>query len=162
MNQQDHSRASASAAGGQGSAPTPPEAVENVSSLSEALDRKYDSVSHMLATRIKSAERLRFDVLRLHNTQRSSEVFHPVNEWSPTDWACAMAGEAGETCNLVKKLRRGEPVAPHEIGKELADVVIYADLLAARLGLDLGRCVVEKFNEVSRRTGSKILIHPNP
>ena len=34
---------------------------------------------------------------------------------------------------------------------ELADVVIYADLLAERLGIDLGAAVRTKFNEVSDR-----------
>lgn len=32
---------------------------------------------------------------------------------------------------------------------ELADVIIYADLIAARLGIDLGDAVRRKFNEVS-------------
>ncbi len=29
-----------------------------------------------------------------------------VADWAPTDWANAMAGEAGEACNAIKKLRR--------------------------------------------------------
>jgi NTP pyrophosphatase (non-canonical NTP hydrolase) len=62
-----------------------------------------------------------------------------------------MAGECGEVCNLIKKLRRGESVPLIEIGDELADVVIYCDLLAARLKIDLGDAVVRKFNEVSDR-----------
>lgn len=74
-----------------------------------------------------------------------------------------MAGEAGETCNAVKKLRRLEDgtntdkdpqtkiEAIKAIGSELADTIIYCDLLAARLGLDLSVEVQAKFNEVSRR-----------
>lgn len=98
---------------------------------------------------------LNFAMLRQANVARCVDVFHAVNSWSPTDWACAMAGECGEACNLVKKLRRGEPVPEVDIGKELADVVIYADLLAARLGIDLGEAVRLKFNEVSERRNSK-------
>lgn len=94
---------------------------------------------------------LTFKELGKTNRERCEAVFHPVNNWSPTDWACAMAGECGEACNFIKKLRRGEPISPADIGKELADVVIYADLLAQRLGLDLGDCVRDKFNEVSDR-----------
>ena len=67
-----------------------------------------------------------------------------------------MAGETGEACNLIKKLRRGEAVRPETIGEEIADVVIYADLLAARLGLDLGECVRAKFNLVSVKRGSHV------
>ena len=109
---------------------------------------------------------LTFDWLRIKNVQRCEDVFHPLNDWSASDWACAMAGECGEACNAVKKLKRCEtktntvkdPQTPEEcvkaIGKELADIVIYTDLLAAHLGIDLGQVVIEKFNEVSDRMGS--------
>jgi NTP pyrophosphatase (non-canonical NTP hydrolase) len=77
-----------------------------------------------------------------------------------------MAGEAGEACNAVKKLRRHadgmntaeDPATEAEcvaaIAVELADTVIYADLLAARLGIDLGDAVREKFNTVSVLRGA--------
>lgn len=99
---------------------------------------------------------LNFGILRDANVTRSEQSFHMCDAWSPTDWACAMAGETGEACNLIKKLRRGEDVRPEDIGKELADVVIYADLLAHRLGIDLGTAVRSKFNEVSDRVKSPI------
>ncbi len=41
------------------------------------------------------------------------------------------------------------------LGHELADVVIYLDLLAARLDIDLGAAVIEKFNMTSEKVGSK-------
>jgi NTP pyrophosphatase (non-canonical NTP hydrolase) len=77
-----------------------------------------------------------------------------------------MAGEAGEVCNAVKKLRRladgtntakdpqTEAEAVALIAQELADTIIYADLLAARLGIDLERAIRDKFNDVSRRMSS--------
>lgn len=99
---------------------------------------------------------LSFDELRVANVTRCEASFHPVADWSPTDWACAMAGEVGEACNLVKKLRRGEPIPLADIGDELADVVAYLDLLAARLGIDLGGAVARKFNSVSQRVGSDL------
>lgn len=40
-----------------------------------------------------------------------------------------------------------------QIASEIADVFTYLDLLAASLGVDLGRAAVEKFNEVSERVG---------
>lgn len=77
-----------------------------------------------------------------------------------------MAGECGEACNAVKKLRRLQ-TAPHwhraedgpaehlvsDVADELADLVIYADLLAERLGIDLGAAVVNKFNATSELVG---------
>jgi len=44
------------------------------------------------------------------------------------------------------------------LAKELADIQIYLDLLALQCGIDLGQATMEKFNEVSRRVGSPILI----
>lgn len=114
--------------------------------------------------------------------------WHPATSdpWSLADWSNAMCGEAGETANMVKKLRRIEtgtdtgpwhrdhatlpgtrvPVPRDDqmrilakgIGLELADVVIYADLLAQELtreygGYSLSELVVTKFNAVSHRQG---------
>lgn len=101
---------------------------------------------------------LTFEELSVTNRRRCEDVSHPLDSWSPTDWATAMAGECGEACNLIKKLRRGEEVLPEVIGDELADMVIYADLLAQRLGIDLGEAVRAKFNAVSRRRGSGVFL----
>lgn len=111
---------------------------------------------------------LNFSDLRTANVARCEDAFNAICDWSPTDWACAMAGECGEACNEIKKLRRLDgadsdsdtPQKREEIrvkvGAELADIIIYADLLAKRLDLDLGQCVVDKFNEVSERRGSSV------
>lgn len=113
--------------------------------------------------------KLTFNELSKKNIKRCNSAFHPLDSWTPTDWATALAGETGEACNFIKKLRRFEDgedkpynkglkreVLIKSAGKELADVVFYADLLAQRLGLNLGDLVVDKFNEVSDRVGSKI------
>ena len=101
---------------------------------------------------------------------RTEEVFHKVHDWTPTDWACAMAGECGEACNAVKKIRRLEtntntakdPQTLEEatvaVADELADTIIYANLLAARLGIDLGQAVVRKFNLVSLRMSATVYL----
>lgn len=96
---------------------------------------------------------LKFRDLQERNADRCETVFHGIMEWSPTDWACAMAGECGEACNLIKKLRRGEKVSPQEVGDEIADLVIYADLLCTRLGMSLETCIRRKFNAVSQSRG---------
>lgn len=92
------------------------------------------------------------------NARRCNDAFEPLESWSPTDWGCAMAGEAGETCNLLKKMRRGEDVDINDVKKEIADTVTYLDLLATRLGIDLEQAIIEKFNEVSKKRGSDICL----
>jgi NTP pyrophosphatase (non-canonical NTP hydrolase) len=101
---------------------------------------------------------LSFKDLRKINEQRCNESFFPLDSKDGPWWGNAMAGECGEACNVVKKIDRDgmtdERVAA--LAKELADVVTYADLLAARFGIDLGLAVAAKFNEVSERVGSDL------
>ncbi|MEM9065058.1 MAG: MazG-like family protein [Planctomycetota bacterium] len=103
---------------------------------------------------------LDFDTLRQANVARCEDVFHPLAEWSLSDWGVAMAGEAGEACNVIKKIRRGDHPFQFDVdevlGDELADVVLQLDLLAARAGIDLGEAVRRKFNVVSDRRHSDI------
>lgn len=106
----------------------------------------------------KDMSNLSFEDLREKNVARCVAVYHPLDSWSPTDWGCALAGEVGEACNILKKHKRGD-AGPHfrrDLSDELADVVIYADLLAARCGIELGEAVKFKFNLVSERKGSSI------
>lgn len=110
------------------------------------------------------------DGLTFNDVQRANESrakrWHPggLGDWSALEWAGAMCGEAGEAANVAKKLRRiedgivGQDPADAEklrqqLGHEIADVVIYAFLLAAREGINLGDAVREKFNAVSERHG---------
>ena len=90
-----------------------------------------------------------------------------------SDWSNAMAGEAGETCNVVKKLRRielgigaAEPYTREsllaELAKEIGDTYLYLDLLAQFYGLDLAQCVADTFNRVSVREGFPERIPPPP
>ena len=114
---------------------------------------------------------LKFEDLRAANKTRCNR-WHPnggVVEWSASEWAVATAGELGEACNAIKKLNRIEgeyanvndpgrqletrEAAINAIGDELADTIIYMDLLALRLGIDLSAAVARKFNVVSERYG---------
>lgn len=92
--------------------------------------------------------------------------WHPIKSWSLSDWATATAGELGEACNIIKKLNRhrdsvvgntgkdaDEAYLRECLAKELADTFTYLDLLATAAGIDLGKAVVDKFNEVSRKHG---------
>lgn len=137
--------------------------------MMDDFDRELDNTRIFLdeSSEQKSSD-LTFEALNETNTERCEDVFHTINHWSPTDWACAFAGEAGEVCNAVKKLRRlddgtntaKDPQTAEEaiqaIAMELADTIIYADLLATRLGIDLSKAIIQKFNIVSIRMGSDL------
>jgi len=98
---------------------------------------------------------LTFDRLRRANLRRAFDMSPDgVDVWDNSKWACALAGEVGELCNKIKKGYRGfsgEAPTRAALAGELADIVTYADLLAAKLGIDLGVAVCAKFNEVSQR-----------
>lgn len=81
------------------------------------------------------------------------------SDWGLGDWCTAVTGEVGELANLLKKVRRGDLTleqARAAIATELADVVIYLDILAFRCGVDLGEATVAKFNAVSARVESPV------
>ena len=78
-----------------------------------------------------------------------------------------MAGECGEACNIIEKIERGYrglagglsvDAAKADLADELADVVICADLAAAKLGIDLAAAVRAKFNKTSRKHGFDVLM----
>lgn len=94
--------------------------------------------------------------LRQANIKRSIESFHPIDRWTETDWACAAAGEMGELCNLIKKRHRGETIPLQQVADEIADCIIYLDLLAARLGFHLSGPIRDKFNRTSEKVNSRV------
>lgn len=121
---------------------------------------------------------LTFAKLRAMNLSRGRR-WHPGfpetrDGWTGGDWSNASLGELGELVevlgklmqigNTVKKVRRKEEslsgaVDPdfdtlkQHLANEIADVVIYLDLLAAFYGLDLASAVKDKFNFISEREG---------
>ncbi len=108
---------------------------------------------------------LTFSQVAEANRVRCRKWHDPDTEpWTGADWSNAMCGEAGEAANVVKKLRRCEtrtssPMDPPEdelrrmLGHEIADVLLYAFLLADHYGIEVAPQVVEKFNLVSERQG---------
>ena len=84
--------------------------------------------------------------------------------WNGADWSNAMQAEAGEAGNVVEKLRRTETDLVGKLDRprkelmpmladEIADVIIYADLLATYYEIDLAAAVAHKFNKVSEIQG---------
>lgn len=122
---------------------------------------------------------LTFDDLRAINKLRCETAFHQVDEWKPWEWSNAMAGECGEACNLTKKMNRIWPAnqfkqnwnKPEDqrldelaarVASEVADTVIYADLLLTSMGRSLGEAVRATFNAKSDEIGSPIKLPPSP
>ena len=114
---------------------------------------------------------LTFNTLREANTarlpqfkNRKGEPAHSMpdgSDWKLSAWCNAVTGELGEAANLIKKIERGDMTldeARADLAKEFADVVTYLDILAFRAGVNLGQATIDKFNEVSERVGSDVII----
>ena len=111
--------------------------------------------------------------LRELSVERCEAYFFPLRAWSVLEWAGAAAGEAGEAANVAKKIRRHEVLCDNgkavydaakmakrrqDLGEEVADTIIYLDLLCASEGLDLEQVIRAKFNKVSVEYGfNKVL-----
>lgn len=116
---------------------------------------------------------LTFAALRAANVARMPQFkdkhgcrVHPEDDgsdWSIADWFMSLTGEVGEFGNVAKKHKRGD-LTDEEFrvlgGKELADVACYLDILAFRVGVDLGEVIVAKFNEVSERVSADVYLTP--
>lgn len=101
--------------------------------------------------------------------RKRQEEYHDINLWSTLEWAGSMCGEAGEAANIAKKIKRidcgskkkskksREELVRH-LGEELADTVLYADLIAISLGLELEDLIKDKFNKDSLKDGSKYFL----
>lgn len=114
---------------------------------------------------------LTFSRLRRVNVERCESPTgfnHPLESWSVAEWTNAMAGEAGEAANVAKKMirfRDGVRGNQNTLGElrvklaqELADVLIYLDLVAASQGIDLEAAVIDTFNRKSLEIGAKELL----
>lgn len=110
-------------------------------------------------------EGLTFADLRAANIARQ-EYWGGSDNWTLADWSNALAGEVGEACNVVKKIRRPQlgtignsadtPAYHKQLESEIGDVLIYLDLLAKAAGLDLAECAMRAFNEKSEKLAMPI------
>lgn len=110
------------------------------------------------------SDHLSFEDLRQANFKRQVDWENDKDIFSLEYLGCAMAGEVGEACNVIKKLVRerrgaaGSRTTYERLAEELADVIIYADLIAKREGINLGEAVREKFNSTSKKYGFGVFL----
>lgn len=107
-------------------------------------------------------ENLTFAGLTSANQGLSEESFGWLSSWSHLLSASAMASACIDAMAHMESLSVNDDsedlvarAAEIEIvGAKLAELVIYADALANRFGLDLGSCIREKFNHISGKCSS--------
>lgn len=112
---------------------------------------------------------LTFAALRAANEARMPEFRNAQGElshsqadgsdWTPAQWLQATVGELGEYANKRKKFERGdidEEQFTLYASEELADTIIYLDILAKQLGINLDEAVARKFNRTSLKVGSRV------
>lgn len=141
--------------------------------LADKIERIQGSLSPSAAGVLPVARRqgLTFEEVITASTSRATRWYPGgLTDWSPLEWAGAMAGEAGEACNAAKKLKRiedgilnvntedGRSLTEHnaacmQIGKEVADTILYAVLVCARVGVPLVPVLIDVFNKKSEEYG---------
>lgn len=85
------------------------------------------------------------------------------SDWSLAEWFLAVTGELGEAANILKKFNRSdfsEETFRELFADELADVIIYLDILAHRADIDLETAIVTKWNATSARMDCPLRINP--
>jgi NTP pyrophosphatase (non-canonical NTP hydrolase) len=93
---------------------------------------------------------------------RNGDLVHDKpdgSDWGLSQWSNAVLGELGEAANIIKKVDRGDMTMDEArpiLADELADVMIYLDILAFRCGVDLGDATISKFNRVSRHISCNV------
>lgn len=105
-----------------------------------------------------------YSTLRDANTARQKE-WDPENVLTVGFHALELGGECGEALNIVKKLERerlgigGSRASLAKLADELADVVITADLVARKAGINLTVAIEHKFNETSKENGLATMLN---
>jgi len=108
---------------------------------------------------------LTFKKFQIINDLRSNEWHGENEDQSLADFGNALAGEAGELCNFLKKIRRVQSGMRYRASEgniielterasyEIADVIIQAFLVATELNLDVETILKTKFNITSDEFG---------
>lgn len=137
--------------------------------VTERLHKNLRREAKRLNGKYAAAPGLDLAQLRVANVARSIDpkgFDHPLDKWSIAEWTNAICGEAGEAANIGKKLirvRKGsrgngkndrdEKKLLKRLAKEIADVVVYADLALASERIDLSEAVRKAWNDKAKEIG---------
>lgn len=119
---------------------------------------------------VQAVRGINFEGLRIANLSRCRRWHNGgVADWTPERWFTATAGELGEAGNALKKLFRvqddianknapdrdiqSREQAIEKIADEIGDTLIYLDLFAASLGIDMEDAARRVFNRTSEKCG---------
>src|SRR5690348_6698183 len=110
--------------------------------------------------------KLNLNILRKISVQRAKEGFKTYDNVPLTFFTTALAGEVGELCNLIKKLERAKvggldagtttkatDITKEMLEEEIGGILIYLDLLASLMDIDLEKATIETFNNKSIKYG---------
>ena len=83
-----------------------------------------------------------FDEYQTGAKQTANPDVHP--KYVLANWAMGLAGEAGETCDYLKKVVfHGHPLDVNFLKKELGDILYYVAMTAAAAGISLGEIATD-------------------
>ena len=93
----------------------------------------------------------------------NDKYFPGWREWENIYYSNAVAGEAGELCNVVKKSigggtkhdLRSPAEFDRDIKEEIADMAIYLHIFALKLGTKLDALIRLKMKELERRMNER-------
>ena len=79
-------------------------------------------------------------------------IQHSVKNAKLTYWGCALAGEVGELCNLIKKEERDGVNNDLAMKDEIADILAYVAIIAKLRNYDLEALFISKMKVVKQRS----------
>ena len=137
-----------------------------------AIPIEIDSACEACQVGLAAAPPMFLTLFSARNKHRSETSFGKLTDLPVVWWTNALNGEAGEAANIAKKMSRLTMVGTswnkpedqdleqlrQRLMREVGDVMIYADLLAARIGTTSAECIKLAFNEKSDQIGSDIVI----
>lgn len=119
--------------------------------------------------------KLDLQTFRSLNVTRAVEGFKTYHNVPITYWTTAIAGEAGELCNMIKKLERvkqggidggssytAATIDKKMLAEEIGGIFIYLDLIASVLDISLEDAVIDTFNSKSQKYGFSQFISEIP
>lgn len=79
------------------------------------------------------------------------KIYESVKTLAFSYWGCALAGEVGELCNLIKKQERDKVNNEDEIKLEFADIFIYLLIIAKIRNYDINEILERKMRILKSR-----------